>query len=114
MEYSLFARIAGVEDAPKIPIHIFTALLREFADGRITGAQAKALMDLTDAQVAEVQWLISAIQAAPQKAQFLRVVKDHFYLSEWRETSEHFTDESAFYTKLQAEITDQGGTPPEL
>jgi hypothetical protein len=115
---TLFERIAGRKadgtdpEEGKLPIHIFTSLLSEFKDGRVTGAEAKAYMGLTNEQVSEVQWIIQAARASGNPMQFLRVIKDHFYLAEWRGTAETFSDEQGFYAKLEQVLIDEGATPP--
>lgn len=111
---TLFERIAGTDpDAPKVPIHVFIALVHEFYEGRATGQQVKVVLGLNDADMVDAQFMKQCIDAAPNKQAFLRALKDHFYLAEWKGSKPHFSDEQAFYTKLQDIVTAQGGTPPE-
>ena len=114
---TLFERIAGTYDPEgsegKIPIHIFTAMLHEFSEDRVTGPQAKAILGLTDSNVTEAQWLKTYITTYPGSARkMMRIIKDHFYLAEWPGTSANFTDEAAFWQKLDDVMTEAGGTPP--
>lgn len=64
----LYARLMGWSDTDqKIPVHTFQALLGEFARGRITGAQAQAVIAaisgaaLDAGEVTEAQALLASI-----------------------------------------------------
>lgn len=62
----LYDRIIGV-GGDKIPVHSFVSVLGEFARGRITGAQAQAIVDditgspLSPSEVTEAQALLATI-----------------------------------------------------
>lgn len=62
----LYERLMGVEEN-KIPVHQFQATLAEFGRGRLTGAQAQAVIaaisgaPLTPAEVTEAQALIATV-----------------------------------------------------
>lgn len=109
---TLFTRIVGTE-GDKIPLHIFTSLVEEFKAGRVTGPQAQALLGISPTELQDVQWLLQALNAAPEPAALMRAIKNHFYLAEWHGTQDSFATETAFYTKVQDIITEQGGTAPE-
>ena len=115
---TLFERLAGVQAdgfppaEGKIPLHIFTSLMREYKDGRISGPEAKALMGLTTENVQDVQWIFQALSETPNKGEFLRAMKDRLYLAEWKGTRDAYAVENEFWTRLSDEVTEQGGTPP--
>ena len=109
---SLYTRVAGTSGT-KIPIHIFSAVINEFQAGRATANQAKTVLMLDDGEALDAAWLVQAINASPDPSATKRTIKDHFYLAEWHGTAQFFDNEAAFYSKVQAEITSQGGTPPE-
>lgn len=93
----LYERLAGVgndpDTEPKIPVHLFTATLAEFARGRITGAQAQAIINaatgapLSAAEVTEAQALLATITGSAT-AKLARATEiDHvLMLSEHRAT----------------------------
>jgi len=59
---AVLARLAGSEE-PKIAVHTFMALLAEYKRGHITGAQAIQYLELSPAEVTQVQALIAQIDA---------------------------------------------------
>lgn len=87
---ALYDRILGVDaENPKIPIHGFSALMGEFARGRLTGAQAQAGVTvisgqpLTPAEVAEAQTLLATISgSATAKLARAKEIEDTLTLSE--------------------------------
>lgn len=106
---TLFERISGLNGATKLPIHIFTALLHELQANRMNVAQVSAIMDLDPGQESDLQWLKRSIDDSSDGAATQRIIKDHFYLSEWIGTSEYFDDEVAFFGKIDNEVVRQGG-----
>jgi hypothetical protein len=109
---SLYERITGLgldEPADKIAIHGFVAIVFEVQRGKVTGAEAATLFDLTQEQATQVQTFISYVQAAPDKLGFMRIFKDCAYLAE---LGLAYTTQQDFIARLQDAITDQGGTVP--
>ena len=66
----LYERLMGVDPNPRIPIHYFISGLAEFGRGRITAAQAEAIVTqatgvpLTAAEVTEAQTLLGTISGS--------------------------------------------------
>ena len=64
---ALYDRLMGIDSAPRIPIHYFSATMAEFARGRITGAQAQAILDaasgasLSASEIVEVNALLATV-----------------------------------------------------
>lgn len=65
---SLYLRLIGgtlPENAPKIAIHQFMAMISEVEKGKITGAQAASIMGLNAAEQAEATTLINKVLTPP-------------------------------------------------
>ena len=66
----LYERLMGLGPDPRIPIHYFSATMSEFARGRITGAQAQAIVStssgapLTAAEITEANTLLGTISGS--------------------------------------------------
>jgi hypothetical protein len=65
---ALYSRLLGIDATnPKIPLHGFSALMGEFARGRLTGAEAQAGVELisgaplTPGEVTEAQTLLATV-----------------------------------------------------
>ena len=111
---TLFGRISGQgtdENNRKIPLHIFSALLNELADGRVTPTMIVNILGLDAAQTTDAAWLRDCINTAPEKNKMKRVIKDMFYLSEWPGTRDH-VDEDYFEQRVLDEFEAQGGVAP--
>jgi len=115
---TLFQRISGIglSDSPlpedrKIPIHAFIAAINEVRNGKITAGEFSGFFNLTASQQQDAITLRDLVIAAPDKMAFLRVFKDWLYLAE-TETDARYTSAANLVSRLQTEITDQGGTLP--
>lgn len=80
---ALYERLMGWTDLEdKLPVHQFTATLREFGRSRLTGAQAQAVVSaiggapLTAGEITEAQTLLATVTAAGNAtARLARVVE---------------------------------------
>lgn len=84
----LYERLMGLGDdlngtSPKLPVHQFQATLAEYGRGRLTGAQAQAIVSslsgapLTPAEVSEAQTLLGTVTGSAT-AKLARVTEiDH-------------------------------------
>lgn len=114
---TLFERLAGINLPPdsqdiaeqKMAIHSFTGALNELRRGKFTGQQVATMFGLTAGQQTAAIALKDLIVAAPQKTEFMRVLKDCLYMAEGRYA---YTTQALLTARLQAEVTDQGGTLP--
>jgi len=68
---ALYERLMGQGPSPTIPVHQFSAIMAEFARGRVTGAQAQvAVAEVSDGvpldagEVAEAQALLATISGS--------------------------------------------------
>lgn len=121
---TLFTRIIGTDTGEvydensalikggKIPLHIFTALMGEYADGKITGQQFKAVLKLDADETADSKYLYDLQAACSKRAEFKRVFKDQLYLGEWRGTQQYYSDEASFWSRLESVLIDAGDTLP--
>jgi len=111
----LIERITGGLDLAdqdhKIGLHSFCAALNEYRRGKITGNEFVEAFELTSAQTNTASVLVGLINAAPQKTEFMRVFKDLMYMGEANLHS-RYRDISFIQTRLENEVTDQGGTLP--
>ena len=57
---SLYTRLLGI-DQPRIPVHVFMALLGEVERGLVTGAAAAAALNLSAGEITEANALIAKI-----------------------------------------------------
>ena len=112
---TLFQRLAGNIPAgdteKKLPIHGFTSGLNELRRGKLTQAEFATMFELSAGQQTAMLTLKDLIIAAPNKVEFLRVLKDVLYLAELNADSRYRT-QSWVLGRLQDEVTDQGGTLP--
>jgi hypothetical protein len=112
---TLFQRIAG--DIPqgdpdtKIRIHEFMSAFNEVRRGKMTGGEFVSIFSLSGAQVTAATTLNSLLVAAPNKVEFLRVLKDLLYLAE-RNVLPRYRDQTWVVSRLREEVTDNGGTLP--
>ena len=101
----------GVGDESKMAIHAFMGALYELQRGELTGAEVVNMFTLSTAQTSQAQTLVALIAAAPNKVAFMRLFKDWMYLGE-TSTDARYLSTSNLVTRLQAEVTEQGGTLP--
>ena len=114
---TLFERLTGInlpQDSTniaeqKMAIHSFTGALNEMRRGKFTGQQVATMYQLTGSQQTAAAALKELIVAAPQKTEFMRVLKDCLYLAE---CGDAYLTQAALTARLQAEVTGQGGTLP--
>lgn len=113
---TLFERLTGVgltgnEDASnrKIAIHSFSGALNELRRGKFTGQHISEMYSMTPAQQTAAIALKDLIVAAPQKAEFMRVLKDCLYMAE---CGDAYLKQAELTARLQTEVADQGGTLP--
>lgn len=107
----LVGQLTEAESADKIAIHAFMGAMNEWQRGKVTGAEVIAAFSLTAAQQTQATTLAGLWGAAPDKTRFMRVFKDLMYLGETN-THSRYRDISYIQTRLQEEVTDQGGTLP--
>ena len=98
-------------DETKIAIHAFLGALHEFTRGKLTGGEVVSMFSLSAAQQTNALTLKALIDAAPDKTRFMRVFKDWMYLGETG-TDARYLSAANLLTRLQEEVTDQGGTLP--
>lgn len=115
---TLFERLAGVNlpveptvNETKLGIHPFSGALNELRRGKLTGADIANFFDLDAAQQTDAIALKDLIVAAPDRTEFMRVFKDWLYMAE-SGTDAQYLVQANFVTRLQTEVTDQGGTLP--
>ena len=112
---NLFERLSGIgltdEGTGKIGIHAFCGALNEFRRGKMTGAQVVAMFSLDATQTTQATALKDLLVAAPQRTEFMRVLKDCLYMAE-SETDSPYLTQGDLVARLQEEVTDQGGTLP--
>jgi len=110
---NLIQRLTGdISDGEtKIPIHAFCGALNEFRRGKLTGSAIAAAFEMTASQITQAQGLKALIVAAPNRTEFMRVFKDLMYMGETG-LSANYTSMSFINSRLQEEVTDQGGTLP--
>lgn len=109
---TLYERISGVglaDASERIGIHAFCSAINELRRGKITPAEMAALFALDASQQSDVQQLRDLAIAAPEKTEFMRVFRDCLYLAE---TGYMYLTAGALVSRLQTEVTDQGGTLP--
>jgi hypothetical protein len=110
---TLYARLSGVGliegEGGKIAIHSFIGALYDFQSGYLTGQQVVQIYNLDAAQTTQAQALKDLIAAAPNKALFMRVFKNCLYMAE---SGDYYLTQPELIARLQAEVTDQGGTLP--
>lgn len=85
----LYERLMGEDVLPKIPIHQFQATVGEFARGRLTAAQANAIIGqisgvpLTAGELTEAQTLLNTVTgAATAKLARAKEIDDVLMLAE--------------------------------
>jgi len=109
---TLYERITGVglsEDGSKLGIHQFIAAIYEQQMGYFTAQNVVDAFSLTPAQESAAVTFVQLLNAAPDKMRFVRVFKNIAYLAE---AGYAYQTASAMLTRLQDEVTDQGGTVP--
>ena len=113
---SLFDRLVGINlpeqggaSDSKIAVHAFTGALSEFMRGKLTGAEVVSMFSLDAAQSANAVTLKDLLVDAPEKVRFMRVLKDWLYLGETA-TGPRYLSAATLISRLQDEVTDQGGT----
>lgn len=95
----------------KIPIHAFCGAFNEYQRGKITSTTLINMFDLDSEQVDQAIILNDLLGAAPNKTEFMRVFKDLLYMGE-SDVGADYKSIVFYLTRLQAEVTDQGGTLP--
>jgi len=112
---TLFQRLAGNipqgDTEKKLPIHGFCAGINELRRGKLTQAEFASMFELSASQQTAMLTLKNLIVAAPNKIEFLRVLKDLCYLAEL-DADARYRTQAWFLGRLQDEVTDQGGTLP--
>lgn len=98
----------GVSDR-KIAIHSFSGALNELRRGKFTGQQISTMYSLTAGQQTAAIALKDLIVAAPQKTEFMRVLKDCLYMAE---CGDAYLTQALLTSRLQTEVADQGGVIP--
>jgi len=114
---TLFERLTGInlpQDSTdiaeqKMAIHSFTGALNELRRGKFTGQQIATIYSLTAPQQTAAIALKDLIVSAPQKTEFMRVLKDCLYMAE---CGDAYLTQALLTSRLQTEVTDQGGTLP--
>jgi len=111
---TLFERLSGIgltgeASGEKMAIHSFCGAINELRRGKFTQAQVVAMFNLDAGQITTMTTLRNYIVAAPDKMAFMRVFKDCLYMAE---CGDAYLTQALFVTRLQTEITDQGGTVP--
>lgn len=117
MPATLFERLIGsnlsagsqLPEDRKMDIHSFCGALNELRRGKITGAEIATMFELDAAQQVQAIAIKDLIVAAPQKTEFMRVLKDCLYMGE---AGDYYLIQSEFIARLQDEVTDTGGTLP--
>ena len=113
---TLFERLTGIgldvnDDGTngKMGIHSFSGALNELRRGKMTGAEIVAIYNLDAAQTTNAIAIKDLIVAAPQRTEFMRVLKDCLYMGE---SGDYYLTQAELISRLQDEVTDQGGTLP--
>lgn len=101
----------GTASEEKLAIHAFAGALNEMRRGKLLGSEIAAMFNLDVDQQTDAIALHDLIVAAPEKTEFMRVFKDWLYLGE-TQTDAQYLVQANFVTRLQTEVTDQGGTLP--
>ena len=114
---SLFQRLigknlpeGGAADEARIPVHVFCALIHEYQRGKVTAQELIAALSLSGEQASDAQTFVGLLNTAPKPVEFMRVFKDWLYLGEVA-LDATYTSGSALLSRLQEEVTDQGGAP---
>lgn len=96
----------------KLPIHGFVGALNEMKRGKLVKADVVAVFGLDTAQGNQLDTLVSLFQDSTEKTEFARVLKDVLYMGESNIVinSVDFRVIATVNTRLQNEITDNGGT----
>jgi hypothetical protein len=111
---TLFERLVGINtDATddKMAIHSFCGALNELRRGKLTGGEIASMFGLDAAQQTDAVALKDLLVAAPDRIEFMRVLKDWLYLGE-DDREPRYRVQATFVARLQTEVTDQGGTLP--
>lgn len=95
----------------KISIHGFMSAIGELKRGKINLATIAAWFNLTAAQQTQLGILRDLYVASTEKTEFANVFKDLLYLGEL-EIDANYRDIAFIQTRLQQEITDNGGVLP--
>lgn len=107
---NLIERLTGA-DGEKMAIHAFLGALNEYKRGKITGSDLVDAFNLDVAQTTQAQTLVGLLNAAPNQTEFMRVFKDLMYMGEVNLHS-RYRNMTFIQSRLQDEVTDQGGTLP--
>ena len=102
---TLFERVIGTS-GEKIPIHLIQACISEvWREGRtgqgMTGTRAVEILNLTSAQITDIQVMQSAFSTASNKAEFLEILFNYWALGELK-ISEYII-ESNFWAMISSE-----------
>jgi len=101
----------NIIDGEKLAIHGFLGALNEFHRGKMAGAEIATMFTLDAAQQAQTIGIVNLLAAAPLPTEFMRVLKDWMYLGELQ-LGAKYSDMPQVITRMQDEVTDQGGTLP--
>jgi hypothetical protein len=98
----------------KIAIHPFVGAFQEGARGKVTQANIISAFNLDATQSTNLSDLIALYLAAPDRITFIRVFKDIMYLGERNKIvgGNNYQNTAESVSRLQTEVTDQGGTLP--
>ena len=98
----------------KLPLHGFIGALQEYARGKLTQQNVVDAFNLDVTQTTNLDALRDLYVAAPDKTEFIRVNKDILYLGESNIVvgGNDYRSIATVNTRLQTEVTDQGGTLP--
>lgn len=107
---NIVQRLTGAA-GDKIAIHALCGAFNEWGRGKVTAAEVIAAFNLDAAQQTELATLSALWTAAPDKTRFMRVFKDLMYLGE-TSTHSRYQDITYVNSRLQDEVTDQGGVLP--
>ena len=112
---NLIQRITGgltaEENNQKIGLHAFTAAIHEQQSGYMTVQEVVDAFSLDTAQKNQTASLVALMNAAPEEVLFMRVFKDLMYLGE-SGSNTAYQDMTTVITRLENEVTDQGGILP--
>lgn len=107
---NIVQRITGV-DGDKIAIHALCGAFNEWGRGKVPASEVIAAFNLDAAQQTQLTTLSTLWTAAPDKTRFMRVFKDLMYLGETN-THSRYQDITYVNSRLQDEVSDQGGVLP--
>jgi hypothetical protein len=95
----------------RIAVSAFMGAINEVRKGYFTKAQMKSIYNMTASQQSDLDTMAALVAAAPDTERFLRVFEDWLAMGSVN-LAPAFRNTAEFVTRLENEITDQGGTPP--